>query len=313
MLKLNTVESDYIDPANYSALKIVIVGPGRVGLSLAGVAMKSSMQVAAIGSRRADKFKDKDSPISFGNIRCLDVNSAVKLGDVIFLTVPDRAVESLCAELAHRKIFKRGSIVLHTSGALSSDALQMASRECGCHIASFHPLLSLSDPSLSMKMLSEAYVFCEGDDPAFAFCVYFCQKIGANCLKIDKNVKKMYHAAAVCGSNYIVTLMNYSVRLLKEAGIEGGVAEHALKVLVDSTLNNVGERGVRYALTGPIERGDIITVASHLDEIIRKCPEQLEFYKFMAKQTCSLALKKGSITNETAAELLLILNKHREL
>ena len=66
-------------------------------------------------------------------------------------------------------------------------------------------------------------------------------------------------------SNHIIALINNSVSLLKECNFTDIEAIEALYPLIKNNIENVYTKGVKEALTGPIERGDVTTIKGHLD------------------------------------------------
>ena len=97
-----------------------------------------------------------------------------------------------------------------------------------------------------------------------------------------------YHAAAAIASNYTVVLVAAAVELLGEVGIGREQATEAMVALVDGTLANVRERGVEAALTGPIRRGDRVTVERHLAALADR-PELDALYRALARRAVDLA------------------------
>ena len=91
----------------------------------------------------------------------------------------------------------------------------------------------------------------------------------------------------------------------------GADKQEALKAvlpLIRGTLHNIETLGIPDALTGPIMRGDAETVRDHLEAMQKRTPELVGLYKELARQTVSVARDKGSITQETAEELLKLVN-----
>ena len=108
-------------------------------------------------------------------------------------------------------------------------------------------------------------------------------------------------------SNYLVTLLDLAFRLINTAGIAGKDAFKVLKPLIDGTLANIEEVGIPTALTGPIVRGDVETVAKHIKEIGSKNPELLALYKSLGFHTLAIAKAKGTISESVAEQLKKIL------
>ena len=113
----------------------------------------------------------------------------------------------------------------------------------------------------------------------------------------------LYHASAVVASNYLVTLLDLSLSLIKLAGMTGEDALRGLKPLIEGTISNVEKMGVQNALTGPIARGDILTIEKHLSEIESKAPRLLSLYRTLGLYTVEIAKEKGSISEAVLKRL----------
>ena len=81
--------------------------------------------------------------------------------------------------------------------------------------------------------------------------------------------RRLYHAALVTGANHLVTLVAEAADLLRTAGVaEPG---RVLTPLLTAALDNGLRRGDR-GLTGPVSRGDVGTVANHLETLVDRAP-----------------------------------------
>jgi predicted short-subunit dehydrogenase-like oxidoreductase (DUF2520 family) len=103
-----------------------------------------------------------------------------------------------------------------------------------------------------------------GEPAALAAARRLVDALGGLPLVIPPALRPVYHAAAVMASNYVVALTAVSMRLLGEAGVPESDALRALLPLLRSSLANIEQLGVPAALTGPIPRGDVDTIRSHL-------------------------------------------------
>jgi predicted short-subunit dehydrogenase-like oxidoreductase (DUF2520 family) len=79
--------------------------------------------------------------------------------------------------------------------------------------------------------------------------------------------------------------------------------------LVRGTLTNIERLGIPGALTGPIARGDVQTVAGHVTALRQRVPELLELYRVLARQTIPLAQEQGGLSDRAAEELLKIVRQ----
>lgn len=265
--------------------RVAVVGAGRVGLSL-GLLFKSCGHVV-VGAccRRVENTTracrmlgcHESSPLEF--IPCADL--------VVFAT-PDHAIAPLAAELAAARCFRPGQLVLHTSGARTSADLAPASA-AGALTLSFHPLQTFAhfDPDISLEGV---LVVGEGCEAALAAGQELARALGARWQSLYPGAKPLYHAAAVMASNYLVVLLDVACGLLEQAGFTEKLARASLAPLVRSTLENVVRLGPAAALTGPVARGEVETVATHL-----RCldPEDRRLYSLLGLHALELARSRG--------------------
>ena len=103
--------------------------------------------------------------------------------------------------------------------------------------------------------------------------------------------------------NYLTTLVKLADDLWQTFGIPRDEATRALLPLLQGTLNNIAAVGIPQALTGPVARGDIGTVEKHIEALRREAPDVLYTYCELGLQTIPVALAKGKIDENKAAEL----------
>ncbi len=269
------------------ATTLSILGPGRLGRSLAGRATQAGLAVT-LGGRHAG-----------GDV--LDLASAAQASDIILLAVSDDAIEAVCEQLARAEAFRPGTVVAHCSGACDHRLLASA-RDAGCHVASFHPLQTFPTGD-SADRVEGICCFIEGDEPAAAALATLASQLDATPVMMASEGKALYHAAAVMASNYVTALMAGAVDLAARADIDPATAQRALGALMTTAATNAATMPLPDALTGPIARGDVGTVKKHV-AAMGHCPENLQnLYRAAGMQAIELALTKGSINNTRAAEL----------
>ncbi len=267
---------------------------GDAGYHISGVATKHLETArAAAGMTGAAKFSDSPWDITRG-------------ADIVFITTPDDLIETTCTEIAQHKGFERNSVVVHCSGALSSDILSSAAG-CGAFLATLHPLQSFASVDHAVTLVPGSFCAIEGDSRAVPIVRQMVEDIGGIPLEITKEKKTLYHAAAVAASNYLVTLMHLSLELNKAAGLTRDISFNALLPLIKGTLSNIAEKGIPGALTGPIARGDIATVTNHIKAIEKDVPGLFTLYRCLGLYTVDIAKAKGTLTKEAAAELSSLL------
>lgn len=280
---------------------IAIIGPGKVGTSLGILAAQAGYSVVAVGGRRKESTTTVARRIG-KHVCAYDTIKAAKSAEMVFLCLPDDIIEKVCSELAHKKSFIKGAIVVHCSGALSSDILSAARECCQCSVASMHPLQTFPTVDAALKM-SGTYCFYEGDECAVSVVERFAEDIGLRPVRISSASKTLYHAAAVMACNYFVTLMDSAIMSAEKAGIDSTIAWSALEPLVATTLNNITEMGTVNSLTGPIARGDVKTVRRHLQKLALTAGHLASVYRTMGLYTVEIAIRKGTITVAKATEI----------
>ncbi len=220
--------------------RIVIVGPGRAGMSLGLAARSAGHELVAVASRTSAAVD-----------LALSVPLSGKLPDAefVFIAVPDDVIGDV-AGLLHPPA---GAIIAHLSGRTSVDVLA----PLGNSVGSLHPLMTLPSPQVGAKALvgSGAAITSRSEAVIGALSV-FATSIGMRPFTLPDSAKASYHAGATAASNYVVAALAVAERLLEAAGVPFNVVEP----LVAASVSNVFELGGVDALTGPIARGDIGTV-----------------------------------------------------
>src|SRR3990172_13192268 len=80
----------------------------------------------------------------------------------------------------------------------------------------------------------------------------------------DRYSAALYHAGAVVVSNFFVALIDYGLKFYEALGADKQEALKAVLPLIRGTLANIETAGIPDALTGPVMRGDVQTLRSHL-------------------------------------------------
>jgi predicted short-subunit dehydrogenase-like oxidoreductase (DUF2520 family) len=272
-----------------------ILGPGRVGRSLAARARQAGIAVTFGGRTAGDDI--------------VDLATAATASSLVLLTVSDDAIESVCNQLTSNNALAAGTVVAHCSGVHDHRLLQSAA-DAGCLVASLHPLQTFPDGN-SADRFEGICCFIEGDESAVEILSALVNRLGATSVTMNPDGKALYHAAAVMASNYVTALMAGALELTHQAGIEPAIAQRALGTLMQTAASNAAAMPLPDALTGPIARGDVGTVKKHV-AAMGDCHENLQnLYCAAGLQALELALSKGTIDDACAAELRTVLTTQR--
>ncbi len=271
-------------------MNVALIGTGRLGASLARALPPETFSIAALHDRNGAAARRCRRRIGRGRV-VRTAAEAAAAGDVILLCVPDGAVAAVAAELAEAPLHWRGKIVLHTSGALSSQTLGPLKR-AGAAVGSMHPAQSFAGPETPPSRFRGVFFAVEGDPKAAAAARRLARSVGGQPFPIRAGDKALYHAACSLASNMLVPLFDRACALLEKTGSRPRDAARILLPLVEGTVENLKGLDRALALTGPIARGDEETVRLHL-EALRGCREEEAVYRLLGRQALALAERRG--------------------
>lgn len=277
-------------------MNLNIIGAGQVGRALGRLFCER--QVFRLGQIATRSQASAAAARQFiGEGVALADFALLQAAQITMLGVPDDQIGSCCAAMAERGLFKPGSIVFHCSGAKASSELA-AARAAGALVASLHPVRSFADAAQVAANFAGTIFSVEGDADALAVLTPALQAIGAQVVQIDGGKKMLYHAASVFASNYLVTLMETALQAYQAAGISAEMAKAMAAPLARQTLENVFQLGTEAALTGPIARGDLATVA-HQQQVVRDWDAEAgAIYEAFMAPTVLLAIRKNKRYSE---------------
>ena len=289
---------------------IAIIGPGKVGTALGVLSAGAGVRVTAVGARRIEQARAAAQRIGSDARPCSPIEAA-SAAPLVLLTVTDAGIATLCDELAGAGAFAPGTTVAHCSGALGSDVLGPASERCRCTVASMHPLQTFATVDSAVEAFAGTFVFCEGDESALAIVNQLVDAIGGRYVEMPSSGKALYHAAACTASNAFAALIDASLAMFEGAGLDRATALEAVGPLVRTTAENITTMGPARGLTGPVARGESRTLGRHVRALARADPDVRELYLAAARQTITLARRKGTIDPATAAKMRQILDRGR--
>ena len=267
---------------------VAIIGAGRVGSALGRLLRENGWRIGQVITRTTRTARAATRRIGAGSPQA-GISDAVITADVILMATPDRAIAETAEALARigglrdlgnarqtgrkkRRGSKawRGKIVLHTSGALSSDVLRPLALR-GAAIGSLHPLQTFSGrdtPSLAGFTCA-----IEGSAAAVLMARRICRELDGVPVTIPRRRKAAYHAAAALAAGHVLAVVEAAARILVGAGFAPKRAVRALLPLTRQTLANYERVGARAAWTGPLNRGDFAVIERHL-EALRHFPRE---------------------------------------
>jgi predicted short-subunit dehydrogenase-like oxidoreductase (DUF2520 family) len=248
---------------------ILIVGEGRVGLSLAADLIDPATSTITVVGRSPDRpsfLRDllgvtylvtRVPEASFGE--SLDKQIGAEGDPIVIFCVPDDDLSAVARDWSESTGLTPRA-VLHTSGVHSAQALAPW-RERGVAVAAWHPLVAVAAPARGA--FRGVWFGVDGDEVAAQVGRELAERLGGRTHVVRPEERSHYHAAGVFASNYLVACLRIAVDALRRASEDAEL--EALLPLAESALRNLGELGLRDGTTGPVARGDVRTVAAHLE------------------------------------------------
>lgn len=202
--------------------------------------------------------------------------------DVVVLCVPDANIAAAAQSVAP------GPLVGHCSGATGLEVL--APHES----FSLHPLMTVTRYDGPERLAGASAAIAGSTPRALATARNLAQALRMHPFELEPEDRAAYHAAAAIASNFLITLEAAA----EQVAAGTGVRRTDLAALVRATVENWAALGPAEALTGPVARGDMATVARQRTAVGERAPELLDLFDVLVQATGRLA---ASVAPEVAA------------
>jgi len=250
---------------NPTDMTLVVVGRGHAGGSIARAAELAEFDVRLVAHD--------------------ETTEASRSAGAVLLCVPDDAIAATAADVPQGPAF-----VGHVSGAGTLNLLAQASAK-GARPFSLHPLQTFADNQTPVAGTPAA--ISGGDAEARRFARELAEALGMRPFEVAEEDRSAYHAAAAMASNLLVALEESAAELLARLGAQD--SRELLGPLVLRTAANWAELGPG-ALTGPIARGDQVTVDGHRAALSERAPELLPLYEALTERAQAVAREDEEVS-----------------
>lgn len=268
-----------------AAMRIGIVGAGRVGCSIGKYLKEAGIPVVGYYSKSVESAQEAarfTETLVFDNI-----SDIVSASDTLFITTPDDRIVEVWDCIADISI--QNKIICHFSGSLSSVVFS-GIEKTGASGCSIHPMLAFNNKFSSFKQLKNALFTIEGMDKAVSTIKNLFESLGNKVFTMKSEEKIRYHAAASVVSNQMIALYQIGIDSLVQCGFSEKDAQVLVAPLVSGNVNAFLKSGSKSALTGPVERNDVHTVEKHLNVL---SGDDREIYRLLAKKLVNIAEDKN--------------------
>ena len=296
-----SVSPDPPVPGHPARLRVGVVGAGRVGAVLGAALARAGHQVCAV-SAVSQSSLDRVAELLPG-VAVRTVPEVVEDAELVILAVPDDALAGLAQGLSTTGAWQAGQIVAHTSGRHGAAVLDPVRRHLAFPIA-IHPAMTFTGTALDLDRLHECCFGVTADPRILPIASALVLDMGAEPVTVAEEDRIAYHCALAHGSNHLVTLTAQAMQILDHAGVD--MPAHVLRPLLHAALDNA-LRLRDAALTGPVARGDVGTVQTHLEVLRERVPDVVTTYRALATATAARAVEDGRLRPDLAGPLLDLL------
>ena len=258
---------------------ISLIGSGNLAQAL-GPALKSAgYRIDAVAARANAQSRRRAAALAKKlGARMIALSEVRPESDIVWLLHTDDALAETARLLAGNPGWK-GKVVLHSSGALSSDVLAPLKR-AGAHTASLHPMMTFVPGTRPDFRIVPFAV--EGGREAVSAARRIVHDLGTAVFEIKAANKVLYHALGSFSSPLVVAALVTAERVGRAAGLTQQQTRKVMAPILQQTILNYLERGAPAAFSGPIKRGDLETVRRHLRRL-KRVPEAGEVYRALVK------------------------------
>jgi predicted short-subunit dehydrogenase-like oxidoreductase (DUF2520 family) len=283
-------------------LSVGIIGVGRVGSALGKALLRNGYQVCLVSAR-----SDHSRELAARDMPEADICEPSRVAgevDLLLVTVPDDRIGPVVEELAVGRRFHSGQFVVHTSGAHGLRVL-LPARAAGAVGLAVHPAMTFPGQKDDFDKFA-GLPFAITSEPAHRRAAeQLVGSLGGVPIWVEEHHRVLYHAALALAANNLTTLVASAMEVLQAAGVEDpGLL---LRPLLGAALENVLRSGDQ-ALTGPVRRADVGTIAGHLATMRESTPHLVPLYSQLARATALRARKSGLTTADQLDRVIRLLD-----
>lgn len=229
--------------------KIAIIGSGNVATFLGKALRKANNTITQVYSPNFEHANALAGKINADAIDTID-----HLRDdaqVYIIAVTDDAIAKVAEQLT-----LENRIVVHTSGAMSKEILNVATANYGV----LYPYQSLRLGDLID--ISNMCIFFDGSNEETILVIEeLAFEITSYALQVNDEERLHYHLAAVFANNFSNHLFALAEKMLQDQGLD----YENLKPVILQTAQNAMMRSPAKNQTGPAFRGDEKTIEKHIE------------------------------------------------
>ncbi len=260
-------------------LRFSLVGPGKVGISLARWLLACGAEVVSVAARRIQAATEAVEALGGQPTTLEALDSSGQ--DLLLLAVSDSALEGVATVLSERE---QARIVLHSSGIQPVETLAPL-RSGGSSVGGLHPLRAFPQASSQLEEAANIIFGIGGDPEALTLAQRLTDSWRAESVVIPDESRTLYHLAASLAAGGVVTLLATAEELATSAKLSRTVFRAYLQLAHQALTEAEAELDPAAAITGPVARGDVETLGRHLRAVASESPATLEMLVAVSRAT----------------------------
>ena len=156
------------------------------------------------------------------------------------------------------------------------------------HIMQTFPSIKQTDIKNSFASIETRYA------PAGRYLFSLGRTLNLKSFTLNEETKVYYHMAGVFAANFINASLFSSGVLLEKTGLTGRNHFNIYEPIITTTIANIKENGPA-ALSGPVQRGDSVTIAKHLKSLnkLKTDERKLLMQSYIAQSMILLEIIRG--------------------
>ncbi len=259
-----------------------IIGAGRAGASVAYYLARRGYRILSLVERKPERLQFLRKELAWPFLEEAISPEKLQQADVVLLLVQDDHMAELVQYLQTLPVRWTGKIVAHLSGVLPSTILQPLHGK-GARVAAVHAVYAFAEDPRENRFANKIWYNMEGDKEALDFFEELLSHTGNPFKRVSIEQKEAIHIASVIYANFYISLAEMSRKILRNQGFPDKEIFDMLSPLLTSSVEQVLQHGTEGALTGPIKRGDMETLVSHLKYLQEHHPDLLPAYKLLSR------------------------------
>jgi predicted short-subunit dehydrogenase-like oxidoreductase (DUF2520 family) len=288
-------------------MKVGLIGVGKVGrvggTIVTLLSKNKKYQIVAASDIDKELAKNFAQTIP-GCQACSNNQEVADVADFVFITTGDDFIAPVCAEIK----WHPGQYVVHVSGANLSDILEPAKKQ-GAHVGVFHPNHLFSNPEEDLKNLKGSAFDIEAEEPLLSILKDMAAALDCYGVYVPASTRRAFYAAVCMPSLFEITLAKLAVNLMQTIGIQKDQCLQILNHLMRVTVDLIETKGIDQNVPGPVGRGNPETIKKVFSALEKTYPPLVSLFRELYYQTIPLALSQGTITDQQAKELEVLLKK----